>query len=111
MIKCNTMYLKSIYISIGKHHRRVVFIEWVSSDGTDETGICTVSVGQRMCKIIQMSTTYRTITVALNHILLVAVSADFVKEIMILCGIWLKDILTGNWLYFCQLSCPCLKKT
>ena len=78
----STTHTKSIDVSIGKHHRRVVLIQGVSTDGADESRVGAVCVGQRMSKVVQMSTAHWAVTVALNRVFLVTVTGATVKVIL-----------------------------
>ena len=80
MRSANCTHAESIYVSIGKHHRWVVLIQGVPADGADESGVGAVRVGQRVSKVVQVSTAHWAVAVALNRVLFVTVTGAKVKE-------------------------------
>ena len=57
-----------------------MLIQGVPADGADESGVGAVRVGQRVSKVVQVSTAHWAVAVALNRVLFVTVTGAKVKE-------------------------------
>ena len=57
-----------------------MLVQGVPADGADESGVGTVRVGQRVSKVVQVSTAHWAVAVALNRVLFVTMTGAKVKE-------------------------------
>ena len=57
-----------------------MLVQGVPTDGADESGVGAVRVGQRVSKVVQVSTAHWAVAVALNRVLFVTMTGAKVKE-------------------------------
>ena len=56
-------HVVAVDVSVGKHHRRVVFVEWLPRDRADEAGLGAVCEGKMTGQVVQVLAAHRAVRV------------------------------------------------